>query len=213
MCWSAWTSARPDHHATGVDLVGERLLTRPVRNTQASIEALIEAAQVHETPALVIDQSGSIAALVLAVARARGVPVAYVPGLVMRRAADLYEGEAKTDPRDSYVLADTARVHRRRLRWLDVTDDTLTELRVLSGYDDDLAADVVRVSNRLRDTLTALNPQLEQAVGARLDHPAVRSLLARHPTPPRSNACSRPRRRGWPPGCPPRSSTRSPPRP
>lgn len=174
---------KADHHATGVGLDGERLFVRPVRNEQASIEALIEASTEHGTPALVIDQPGSIAALVLAVARARGVPVAYVPGLVMRRAADLYEGEAKTDPRDSYVLADTARVHRRRLRWLDVTDDTLTELRVLSGYDDDLAADVVRVTNRLRDTLTALNPLLERAIGGRLDHPAVRSLLARHPTP------------------------------
>ncbi len=138
-----------------------------------------------------------------------------MPGLVMRRAADLYEGEAKTDPRDSYVLADTARVHRRRLRWLDVTDDTLAELRVLSGYDDDLAADVVRVTNRLRDTLTAVNPQLERAVGARLDHPAVRALLAcHHPrrcatrAAPGSNACSRPRRRDWPPASPPRSSRR-----
>lgn len=129
-----------------------------------------------------IDQPGSIAALVLAVARARGLPVAFVPGLVMRRAADLYEGQAKTDPRDSYVLADTARVHRRRLRWLDITDDALAELRVLSGYDD-LAADVVRVTNRLRDTLTAINPLLERAVGGRLDHPAVRTLLARYPTP------------------------------
>ena len=37
-----------------------------------------------------IDQPGSIAQLALAVAARRGTPVAYVPGLVMRRAADLY---------------------------------------------------------------------------------------------------------------------------
>jgi hypothetical protein len=43
----------------------------------------------------VIDQPGSIAQLALAVARRRGVPVAYVPGLVMRRAADLYPGEGQ----------------------------------------------------------------------------------------------------------------------
>jgi hypothetical protein len=42
------------------------------------------------------------------VAARRGVPVAYVPGLVMRRAADLYPGEAKTDRHDAYVLADKA---------------------------------------------------------------------------------------------------------
>jgi hypothetical protein len=45
---------------------------------------------------LVIDQAGTIAQLALAVARGREVPVAYVRGLVMRRAADLYPGEAKT---------------------------------------------------------------------------------------------------------------------
>jgi hypothetical protein len=50
---------------------------------------------------LMIDQPGSIAQLALAVAARRGVPVAYVPGLVMRRAADLYPGEAKTDRRDA----------------------------------------------------------------------------------------------------------------
>jgi hypothetical protein len=49
----------------------------------------------------VIDQPGSIAQLALAVAARRGVPVAYVPGLVMHRAADLYPGEAKTGRRDA----------------------------------------------------------------------------------------------------------------
>ena len=41
---------------------------------------------------LVIDQPGSIAQLALAVAGRRGTPVAYVPGLVMRRTAGMYQG-------------------------------------------------------------------------------------------------------------------------
>jgi hypothetical protein len=40
----------------------------------------------------VIDQPGSIGSLAVCVARRRGVPVAYVPGLVMRRASELYPG-------------------------------------------------------------------------------------------------------------------------
>jgi hypothetical protein len=67
----------------------------------------------------VIDQPGSIGSLAVYVARRRGVPVAYVPGLVMRRASELYPGEAKTDRRDRFVLADTARIHAQRLHWLD----------------------------------------------------------------------------------------------
>jgi hypothetical protein len=71
----------------------------------------------------VIDQPGSIAQLALAVAARRGTPVAYVPGLVMRRAADLCPGEAKTDRRDAYVLADTGRTRRKQVHWLDAGSD------------------------------------------------------------------------------------------
>ncbi len=70
----------------------------------------------------------------------------------MRRASELYPGEAKTDRRDSFILADTARTHARRLHWLQVSDETLEQLRVLGGYDDDLAHDVTRTTNRLRDS-------------------------------------------------------------
>ena len=72
-----------------------------------------------------IDQPGSIAQLALAVAARRGIPVAYVPGLVMRRAADLYPGEAKTDRRDAYVIADTGRTRRSQVHWLDAGSDEL----------------------------------------------------------------------------------------
>ncbi len=37
----------------------------------------------------------------------------------MRRAADLYPGEAKTDRRDACVLAGTGRARRKQARWLD----------------------------------------------------------------------------------------------
>lgn len=130
-----------------------------------------------------IDQPGSIARLALAVAARRGAPVAYVPGLVMRRAADLYPGEAKTDRRDAYVLADTGRTRRKQVHWLDAgSDELLAQLRVLNGYDIDLAADQTRLANRLRDALTSISPALERAVGERLHQAGVRDLLTRYPT-------------------------------
>ena len=152
---------KSEHHATLIATGGEVIATRSVRNEQSALEELLELAATHGRPALVVDQPGSIAALALAVCRNRGVPVAYLPGLVMRRAADLYPGEAKTDARDSFVIADVARTRGSNLRWLDVTDELVAELRVLSGYDDDLAADCVRQANRLRDMLTSLHPPLE----------------------------------------------------
>jgi transposase len=95
--WVGLDVGKESHFADVLDNDGERLFSRGISNDQADIEALLDRAGKHGVPGLVIDQPGSIAQLVLAVAARREVPVAYVPGLVMRRAADLYPGEAKTD--------------------------------------------------------------------------------------------------------------------
>ena len=85
---------------------------------------------------------------------------------------------------DAFVLADTGRTRRRQVHWLDARDDELlAQLRVLNGYDADLAADATRLSNRLRDALTGVCPALERLLGPRLLHPGVRDLLTRHPVP------------------------------
>jgi transposase len=182
-CWVGLDVGKDDHHATVVSAAGERLFEQAVRNDEPAIEQLLDRALGSGACALVIDQPGSIGSLAVAVARRRGVPVAYVPGLVMRRASELYPGEAKTDRRDSFVLADVARTHARRLHWLQVSDETLERLRVLGGYDDDLAHDVTRTSNRLRDMLLSISPALERVLGPKLDHPVARAILERYPTP------------------------------
>ena len=125
---------------------------------------VLERAAQHGIAALAIDQPGSIAQLALVVARQRQVPVAYIPGLVMRRAADLYPGEVKTDRRDAYLIAATARTRRKQVHWLDAeSEDLLERLRVLNGFDIDLAADQTRLTNRLRDALSSVSPALVRA--------------------------------------------------
>ena len=166
--WIGLDIGKAEHFADALDAAGEPLFAGAVANDEADIEALLGRAQALGAPALVVDQPGSLASLVLAVAARLGVPVAYVPGLVMRRAADLYPGEAKTDRRDAFVLADTGRTRRHQVHWLDAGDDELLDqLRVLNGYDTDLAADATRLSNRLRDALTSVSPALERVLGPR----------------------------------------------
>ena len=158
--WIGLDIGKTEHFADVLDEAGSPLFAGAVANDEAAIEALLARAESFGSPALVVDQPGSLARLVLGVAARRGVPVAYVPGLVMRRAADLYPGESKTDRRDAFVLADTGRTRRHQVHWLDAGDDELlVQLRVLNGYDTDLAADATRLTNRLRDALTSVSPR------------------------------------------------------
>lgn len=80
----------------------------------------------------------------MAVARDCGATVAYLPGLAMRKAADLYPGRAKTDRRDAYIIADTARTMPHTLRAVDRNDEVLATLKVFAGFDDDSAQDATR---------------------------------------------------------------------
>ncbi|MFN3255106.1 MAG: IS110 family transposase [Ilumatobacter sp.] len=159
------------------------MFDRTVGNDEAAINRLIDAAGEHGRVALVIDMPSSPAQLLLTIARTREIPVAYVTGLQMRRAAELYAGSAKTDPRDPWVLADFERRHTDQLVWLDIGDELLAKLRILNGRGVDLAEDANRSSNRCRDALTSISPALERALGSRLGQSGVRDLLAAYETP------------------------------
>jgi transposase len=192
--WIGLDVGKEEHFADVLDNEGESLLARSITNDETALESLLDDAGDHGVAGLVIDQPGSIAQLAIAVANRRQVPVAYVPGLVMRRAADLYPGEAKTDRIDAFVIADTARTRRTKVHWLDTrSDELLDQLRVLNGFDIDLAADLTRESNRLRDLLVSVSPALERAVGARLHQAGVRALIAKFATPTALKAAGRSR--------------------
>lgn len=175
--------AKAGHWACAVAAGGKELFSRAVANDEAAIDALIGEAAGWGAVVLVVDQTGSAAALLLEAAARRGVAVAYVPGLVMRRAAGLCAGAAKTGPKDAFVLADYASRNADRLQWAAPTDELLARLRVLNGRDADLAADAARAANRLRDALLAVSPALERAAGDHLAAAGLRQALVRWPTP------------------------------
>jgi hypothetical protein len=147
--WVGLDVGKEAHFADVLDNDGESLFALAVTNDEADLDAVLDQAGGHGTPGLVIDQPGSLGQLAIAVAARRKIPVAYVPGLVMRRAADLYPGEAKTDRRDAFIIADTGRTRRKQVHWLDSgSDELLDQLRVLNGFDVDLGADSTRLTNR-----------------------------------------------------------------
>jgi hypothetical protein len=140
-------------------------------------------ARAHQA-AVVVDQPGGTAALLLKLCWDATIQIGYVPGLAMARARDFYAGDSKTDPKDAFVLADIGRAHPSRLVWLEETRSDRAQLELLSSYDGDLRGDANRLTNRLRALLATYWPALERALGDRLDTIGGTTLLMRYPSAP-----------------------------
>nr|WP_245325165.1 IS110 family transposase [Microbacterium amylolyticum] len=190
-----------EHHAVALHRTGKKLYDKALPNDEQRLRAVLSELQHHGIVLLIVDQPATIRALPVAVAQAAGAVVGYLPGLAMRRIADLHPGEAKTDARDAAIIADlhpgeaktdardaaiiaeTARTMPHTLRSIQVTDEQVAELSMLCGFDDDLAAQITQVGNRIRGLLTQIHPALERVIGPRLDHPAILDLMQRWPSP------------------------------
>jgi hypothetical protein len=126
---------KTSHHAVALDRTGRKLLDKALPQDEAKLRAIIDNLAKHGTLLLVVDQPATIGALPVAVARAAGILVGYLPGLAMRRIADLHPGEAKTDARDAYIIAEAARSMPHTLRSIAVADEQAAELSMLCGFD------------------------------------------------------------------------------
>ncbi|MHC5557515.1 IS110 family RNA-guided transposase [Kocuria sp. U4B] len=184
---------KSDHHAVAVTSTGKTVYDKALPNDEARLRAILEElVAIHGPVLMVVDQPATIGALPVAVAEAtEQVEVAYLPGLAMRRIADLHPGSAKTDARDAFIIAEAARTMAHTLRNIRVDEAQIAELAVLAGFDDDLAAQITATSNRLRGMLTQIHPALERVLGPRVTHPAVADLLTRYPTPAKLAAAGR----------------------
>ncbi len=175
--------ARETHHAVALHHGGRRLADRALPNDEAALRALFTELTGHGRVLVVVDQPASIGALAIAVARSMGIEVGYLPGLAMRRIADLYPGEGKTDARDAFVIADAARTLPHTLRRVGPDEQAVAALGVLAGYDADLANEATRLTNRLHDALLHVHPALERLLGQHLRRRGVLELLSAAGTP------------------------------
>lgn len=184
---------KSEHHATALDRDGQKVFDKALPNDEAQLDQLLASLTAEHGPALlVVDQPATIGTLPVAVAQAADdVQVAYLPGLTMRRVADLHSGSAKTDACDAYIIAETARTMPAALRQIAVSDEQVAELAVLAGFDDDLLGQTTAARNRLRGLLTQIHPALERAVGSHLHHYGVLDALGTWPTPQKLTAAGR----------------------
>lgn len=98
------------HHGHGLTPAGKKVFDKQLPKSEPKLRAVFDKlAAKFRTVLVIVDQPASIGALPFTVARDAGCKVAYLPGLAMRRIADLYPGEAKTDA----MIADAARTMPR----------------------------------------------------------------------------------------------------
>lgn len=161
--WVGIDAGKAHHWATAVDDTGTTVWSHKIGNDEGAIlGALGQILALADETVWGIDISGTASALLLALLAAHGQQPLYVPGRTVNRMAGAYRGEAKTDARDAYVIAETVR-HRSDFAPIDVPAEAVRSLAVLTGYRNDLTADRVRAINRLRDALCSIFPALERA--------------------------------------------------
>jgi transposase len=161
--WAGVDAGKGHHWAAVVDRTGATLWSKKIDNDESAIlTAFGEILELADEVRWAVDISGTSSALLLALLAAHGQQVVYVPGRTVNRMAGAYRGEAKTDARDAYVIAETAR-HRRDFATIDVPAQLAADLALLTAHRSDLVADRVRMINRLRDVLTGVFPALERA--------------------------------------------------
>lgn len=175
---------KTNHHACAMLETGEIIYDKPLPQDEDQLRKVFTDLQEHGVVLVVVDQPNTIGALPIAVARDAGCLVGYLPGLAMRKAADLYPGRSKTDRRDAFIIADTARTMPHTLRAVDRDNDVLSALKMLSGFDDDIAKDATRTINRLRSVLTQIYPSLERVLpGSVITRPLVLDMLIHYGGP------------------------------
>ena len=174
---------KSDHWATALNRDGKRLFDKALPNDEQRLRDLYARLGEQGRVLVVVDQPATIGALAVAVAQDMGIAVGYLPGLSMRRIADLTPGNAKTDARDAAVIAEAARTMPHTLRALDASDEEAAALSMLTGFDLDLARQVNQTTGRIRGLYTQVHPALEKVLGPWLEHDAVLEVIASWPTP------------------------------
>ncbi|MET9762403.1 IS110 family transposase [Streptomyces sp. NPDC006372] len=180
--WVGIDAGKGHHWAAVVDEAGTTLWSKKIDNDESAIlAALGEILDLANDVHWAVDITGTSSALLLALLTAHGQQAVYVPGRTVNRMSGAYRGEAKTDARDAYVIAESAR-HRRDFATIEVPAQLAADLALLTAHRSDLVADRVRMVNRLRDVLTGVFPALERAFDYSA-HKGALVLLTGYQTP------------------------------
>jgi transposase len=194
--WAGIDVGKGHHWVCLIDDAGSTVWSTKVVNDEAAIlDAVGGVLARAEEVVWGVDVTGTMSGLLLALLAAHGQRVRYVPGRTVNQMAGAYRGEAKTDARDAYVIAETLR-HRGDLAEVEVSTTLVTELRLLVTHRTDLVGDRVRMVNRLRDVLSGYFPALERSFDYAHSRGSL-TLLTGYQTPQAIRRAGHSRLRAW----------------
>ncbi len=150
------------HYAVVLDRDGDDpVMRRPVAQDEAELRALLGEVASLGRALVVVDQFGSFGRLTVEVARSEGLDVAHMPPGKFGQVAATY-GEGKSDAKDAFIIADTARSQPRHISPLPERGEALAELKALSVARDVAVCERSRLYNRIHDAMGQVCPALEQ---------------------------------------------------
>jgi transposase len=183
MLFVGWDWASTSHAVTILDPVGAVIDRWTVGHTEHDLDTILarlaERGDPADLPVAIERSDGIIVARLLAA----GHPVVPVdPGAFHAARPRWGAAGAKTDPGDSYKLADYLRTDGHRLRRLEPVDGVTRELQALVRLRDDHIAAKTAASNQLGALLDAHWPGAKQLF-FRLASKIALAFLAEYPTP------------------------------
>lgn len=178
-----WDWASESHDVTVIDQGGRVLFHAEVEHTEAGLESVLRRlrrlGQPPELAVAIERPSGLIVERLLD----QGHPVVPVHPNAFNAARPRWGASgAKSDPGDSYRLADFLRTDGHRLRRLEPPSDITRNLQALVRTRDDQVEARVAATNQLAALLDAHWPGAA-AIFGRLDSEIALAFLATHPTP------------------------------
>ena len=183
MLFAGWDWATTSHAITIVDASGSVVDRWTVHHTEADLDAALSRLASHAPPvelAVAIEATNGLVVDRLLTAGHRVIPV-HATAFHAARPRWSAAG-AKSDPGDSYKLADYLRTDGHRLRHLQPPDAVTRELQALVRLRADHLAAKTAASNQLWALLEAHWPGA-RAVWFRLASPIALDFLAAYPTP------------------------------
>jgi transposase len=196
VAWAGIDIGKAHHWVCVLDADGAVLLSMKLVNDETEIiEMITTVTGLAEQLVWAVDIIGAPSALILALLARAEQSVRYASGRVVAAMSAAYVGEGKTDAKDAYVIAETARI-RRDLVVVDHNSDLIRSLALLTGHRADLIADRVRMINRLRDLMTSVFPSLEREFDYKSCKGAV-VLLTAYASPSKIRRTGQARMAAW----------------